>query len=171
MGYVTPDFPNNIWDGLSPNSFRTSRADTVDPSAFDWDQVVAEVIAAQEAITNLGGGPSDDNIWSITASENINEGEFVYIKMDGTIAVADATITSSVCGIAIETKLVGELTKVITQGRYINLTWALFPGQPYFLIDSGKISITPPNSGWSIKVGNAITTTGLQLDIASSIKL
>jgi len=171
MGYVTPDFPNNIWDGLSPNSFRTSRAVTIDPSAFDWDQIVAEVISAQEAITNLGGGPSDGNLWSITAAVDLTDGDFVYIQTDGTVMLADATLSPSLCGIATESKLAGELTKVLTQGRYINLSWSLTPGQIYYLRDNGDMSLTPPLTGWNIEVGTAITTTGIQLDIAKSIKL
>lgn len=171
MGYVTPDFPNNIWDGMSLNTFRTSRADNIPPDFHDWDQIVAEIISVQEAVTNLGGGPSGDNVWTVTAGEDIIAGDFVLIQTDGTLELADATIAPSVTGVALESKLTGELTEILTHGRYINLTWSLTPGGIYFLTEEGNMSTNPPTTGWVIQLGRAISPTGFHLEISQPIKL
>lgn len=55
--YTKSQFPNEIWDGSSPNPWRANRKEFVAPAAADWDRVVAEVIATQEVVKihMLGG--------------------------------------------------------------------------------------------------------------------
>ena len=171
MGWVTPDFPNNIWDGLSPNTTRTSRSDNIDPNQQDWDQIVAELIATQQAIVDLGGGTSSDNIWTISAGEDLIFGTFVAIQPNGTLTKADSSVDPAVAGVALENKITGQLTDFLTQGKFINMSWNLIPGATYFLSTNGSMSITPPNTGWVIKLGKAMTPTGLDLNIQPPIKL
>jgi len=171
MGWITPDFPNSIWDGLSPRTSRLSRTDNIDPNSEDWDQIVAELIATQQAIVDQGGGVSGDNIWTITTSEDLTAGDFTLIKPNGTLEKADATLDPAIAGVVLESKSTGELTDILTQGKYINVNWSLTPGATYFLNTNGQISTNPPNLGWVIQLGKAITSTGLDLNIKSSIKL
>lgn len=54
MSQVVADFPDNVWDGVSE-----SRADRIidrSPDYFDWDQIVAEMIATQTYVVGLGLG-------------------------------------------------------------------------------------------------------------------
>jgi secreted protein with Ig-like and vWFA domain len=43
-------FPTSIWNGLTANTWRDELADDINPDARDWDRVVAEVQAVQEAV-------------------------------------------------------------------------------------------------------------------------
>lgn len=54
MSKNVAQFPAAVWDGLAPN--RTSRYDDRSPDSEDWDQMVAEVVAAQTALSAGGNG-------------------------------------------------------------------------------------------------------------------
>ncbi len=54
--YTRPQFPNQVWDGDTESPWRTGQADIKAPDSFDWDRVVAEVIATQEVVKNLSQG-------------------------------------------------------------------------------------------------------------------
>lgn len=58
--YTKPTFPDVIWDGLSSNTWRQSRADRLDPNPDDWDQIVSEMLEVQRVVIELRdtGGPS-----------------------------------------------------------------------------------------------------------------
>ena len=77
--YVTPSYPNEVWDGSSRNPERTARADYLEPSADDWDRVVAEVIATQEKVRNLETQGVDvhgliwKGAWSNTTAYAVND--------------------------------------------------------------------------------------------------
>lgn len=53
MGLAKPQFPANVWNGLSANTARTSRLDSPEDDTRDWDQIVSEMIAIQEYTLNL----------------------------------------------------------------------------------------------------------------------
>lgn len=171
MGYETPDFPNSIWDGLSLNTFRPTRQVNLPPSHHDWDRIVAEMIAVQQTVAAIGGTTDNPNVWNIETSEEITIGDFVFIRMDGLLQVADATQQPLVNGVALSNTLTGQIADILTHGKYINLNWSLTPGSPYYLRDNGSISDTPPVSGWVIQIGRAITTVGLSIEIKQPIKL
>ena len=171
MGYQTPDFPDKIWDGLSSNTSRESRQDNIDPNQHDWDKIVAEMLAVQNVVSTLGNPTGNPNVWNITASEDITISDLVFIQIDGTLKVADATLYPLVTGIALSSRSTGQLTDILTHGKYVNFDWSLTPGKPYYLGTMGTLSETPPTSGWVIEIGRAITTVGLSLEIRQPIKL
>ena len=47
-------YPSEVWDGLSDNTQRTNRNDDAPPDSRDWDRLVAETIATQTTLSNLG---------------------------------------------------------------------------------------------------------------------
>jgi len=51
--YTKPTFPDVIWDGLSSNTWRQSRADHLDPNPDDWDQIVSEMLEVQRVVIEL----------------------------------------------------------------------------------------------------------------------
>ncbi len=53
MPVIPPKYPTQVWDGLTPNSWRRSRNDHVDPDGKDWDQIAAEVISTQEHLDEI----------------------------------------------------------------------------------------------------------------------
>jgi len=59
MPYPSSQYPDQVWDGTTPNSERVyGRVQRLDPNPDDWDQIVAEVIATQtklDAVEVTGG--------------------------------------------------------------------------------------------------------------------
>lgn len=51
MAVNNPQYPKRIWDGTSPD--RKNRFQSSPPSAADWDQAVAEIIALQSRVLEL----------------------------------------------------------------------------------------------------------------------
>jgi len=49
VAYKPAQYPDNVWDGLTPNNSERPRRDTQRaPNGEDWDQITAEVIALQQ---------------------------------------------------------------------------------------------------------------------------
>lgn len=171
MGYTNANFPDRVWDALSPNPFRTAQSDTINPNAQDWDQVVAEMQAVQEYVLAAGTPDDDANVWRVTTSVNVTAGDVVFVQLNGTLAIADATTQSDVNGFVLETKSIGEIVPVRTGGKYINNAWSLTPGRIYYLSVNGTIDSSPPSTGWVVQLGRAITSTGLNIEIAQPVRL
>ncbi|GMU26112.1 MAG: hypothetical protein AMXMBFR16_10170 [Candidatus Uhrbacteria bacterium] len=53
MAIVLPQYPGQIWDGLSENVWRTSRLDDLEPDPNDWNQIVAEMLSTQVIVSGV----------------------------------------------------------------------------------------------------------------------
>ena len=54
MAELKAQFPDAVWDGMTPNTWRKTRHDSIDPTQDDWDQIASELIATQVVVSALG---------------------------------------------------------------------------------------------------------------------
>ena len=116
----------------------------------------------------------------------INIGQAVYTDASGTVklAKADASGTRLVTGLVLDTTIANTSTGNIAVEGVITATttqWnavtggagGLTAGAKYWLSNgtAGGITATAPTTGWLVYVGKALSTTQLELAIASPIRL
>lgn len=179
MGYVTPSFPNSLWNGLTPNPDRTNRAKNVDPNFDDYDVIAAELIAVQEFL--LGTPPGSDELFSLysaPADMTISGGLLVRVQPSGKIILADSDTSGLVSGVTMTSGTVDNPIVYVRQGRIVSTDWSaatgsntLIPGQEYFLTNNGQMNLIPPPTGYVVKLGQSQSETAFDLDIQPAIKL
>ena len=151
-----------------------------------WDGgTVYKIITPMNLITygntnwsgEMGGTPNP----SIQADDTILQGQPVYIKSNGHIGLAKADVlsTSKVVGFAVNDTAISYACEyqrnIITLTDWSNVvgTTNLIVNNTYFLdaVTAGKISNTSPSAGVTIIVGEAISTTSLEINILYPILL
>lgn len=165
-------YPLKIWDGLTQTP----------------DQIVAEVIATQRRVEQLGTTliqlsrttPAD---LEVVAGETIHPGQPVYIKQANARAYRARALfeeASRICGFCKTEVTTGNTCSIIPAGRLELVDWSvplggialLTPGVIYYLGDvTGQIMASSPTTGFAIQVGVAITTTILDVDIKTRVRL
>ncbi len=90
MSINVADYPTAVWDGLSPR--RTDRKVNAAPEYEDWDQMTAEMIAAQTEVDRVEAFQLDSTNHNAVADNSavVLAGTCVYLKAAGTFADADA---------------------------------------------------------------------------------
>jgi hypothetical protein len=171
---VSSWFPNRIWDGLTSNTWRSSRNDSIDPQQDDWDRIVAEVIATQEFVFGLTSG---SDLYRAVAAETIPMGRLVRVADDGRLNLASPDFPA-VAGMAVESITNGLTGSYIRRGRAASADWTdvigastLSPGRDYFLIDDGKLSLNAPESGFVIRAGQAQSLTNYDFETSQPVRL
>lgn len=113
----------------------------------------------------------------------LSAGQIVYASGDNTcdLAKADAIGTARPIGFVKDNSIPTSATGAIQTDGVLSLTdWTaatgsttLTPGSVYYLSNStaGKITSTPPTSGYVVEVGIALSSTELDIDIKPPIGL
>lgn len=185
---ATSQYPLKIWDGLTPNPQRSDRDLQLVPNHNDWDQVVVEVIATQQRVEQLSltliqlGRLTPLDIESI-AGETLYTGQPVYVNQSNARlyrARAAFEVTSRVCGFCKTDVTLGDSVGIAPAGRMELSDWSiplggtslLIPGATYYLGGvSGQITVNYPAIGFTMQVGVAVTTTILDIDIKTRVRL
>ncbi len=175
MSINDPDYPTTVWDGTSPA--RTSRVIDAAPVYEDWDQIVAEVIAAQTEVDTQTTANAALLIHNATADNSavVIAGAPVYIKAAGTFAYTDADgaaalrvgigllTTGGADSVAYDAALPGsKLT--LTTGEWdavAGTSGGLTPGLKYYMSDAtaGRLlETTVPATG-----GDTLLLAGIAL--------
>ena len=173
MTVPKPTFPNAVWDGTTDNPWRNSY--DCDPNADDWNRIVVEVTATQQVLFDLSllGSP----LHEAEASEQIAKGRLVAFTLDGRLRLASSA-DSAIAGMSVQDIQPGASGSYIRRGRVSALNWtditgteSLSAGATYFVGEAGRISETPPNSGYLIRAGQAQSPTDFDLDLGPSVRL
>jgi hypothetical protein len=115
----------------------------------------------------LGGAASTPGDLTLEAGENIAIG--TPVKVTANLVYAASNLTDPlVVGIARASALSGFLVTICTSGP-VTLT-GLTPNTPYFL-GSGVIAAAPPVAGYVTRLGNAVSSTTLIVNIEEPILL
>jgi hypothetical protein len=136
----------------------------------------------QGAIINQTGLAAPPNYISKEALNNLVKGNLVYV--DAVNGKIDKTIATSVnstkyIGLAQESINTGFVGKVQLEGLLELTDWTaivgttqLTPGSKYFLSETlaGCMSLAPPNTGWQVTAGTAISSTQFLLQSIITIK-
>lgn len=135
-----PSFPNQVWDGRTGN--RESINDDIDPNSEDFDRIRDEVIAMQQY--------SQTQYLESTALENIEKHRCIRETASGVVlATPDQPIVN---GFTLDSAGVFDTVRYAPESTLITLA---LPAGQYFLSANGTISLTPPATGYVIKVGVA----------------
>ncbi len=176
MSIQKPNFPTEVWDGTSES--RDNRLIDRSPDYFDWDQLVAELIATQQAI--VGIPVSGQTTYSLASSQMTLPGQAVcFSGSQLVLAKADASETSYVAGVVF---IGGMIPFYITSGKLLLPDWmnstgasTLTPGAIYYLHPNaaGRLITLPPTTEgqYLTKVGQAQSETVLDVNIAPPIRL
>ena len=115
--------------------------------------------------------PSTSNSFAVTLAEDASAGDLLAASSQG-VVLADKSDADKVniIGVAENTGVIGDSVNVKSGGLVNNLT-GLTAGTPLFLGSSGAITGSYSNTGFSVRVGFAITSTSMVLEIDQPIKL
>jgi hypothetical protein len=155
-----------IWDGTSrtrPNP-NVRRA----PDGWDYASAIAQIQELQREITPIYA----------VAHTNLDVARLVSLRTDGHIEASDFNISNHVFGMNRSFVQAGQVTPVAIFGLVSMTDWTstvgtfnLSPGWEYFLETSGRMTLTPPNTGYLVKVGRALSHTDFLLKIEVAIKM
>ena len=166
MAIVSPDFPEQLWDGSTDNPSRESRSTNQWCNHEDWNQISAEVIAVQESLWFNG-----------IAGEEIPQFTWVTIDNSERIVIANTT-QKIVVGLSLIQTNIDEFIPYLGQGKIALKNWTsvvgeknLLSGKAYFIISNGLMSFNPPMSGFVIQLGYAQDQNTFRINIKQSIRL
>ena len=126
-------------------------------------------------------GPSAN--LSAVAGVALSAGQPVYVsQVDALVYQAGATLeaSSQPCGFCLADTALGQVSDVVPAGRLELTDWSvplggtnlLAPGAVYFLSGTaGQITASPPTTGFLVQIGIAVTTTALDVDIKTRVRL
>ena len=136
----------------------------------DLDKHVT-VTPPSEIHLDMGVNPPVYNLTGhsiFVGSGGLNAFQVCFIALDGTARPADGTNPThagKVVGLASTAQPEGEPAIIQLAGEIENPMWHLTPGEVYFLVTGGEISMTPPESGFVQKIGVAKTSTVLVINL------
>jgi hypothetical protein len=124
-----------------------------------------------EIRVDIGVNPPVYNLTGHTifvGSGGVNGFQVVYLASNGTARPADGTNQThagKVIGLTTAAQPEGVPATIQLAGEIENPVWHLTPGEVYFLVVGGEISMTPPESGFVQKIGVAKTSTVLVINL------
>jgi hypothetical protein len=174
-----PQFPGKIFDGTATD--RGSRTINAAPDYPSYDQLVAELIATQERVQELEAGGGE--VLSAESDESISAGMPVVVKTNGHLARAQNSDPAryQVAGIALAEVAPTFAGNYASDGLISLEDWSavtgsatLSVGATYFLSDViGQLTITAPQTSglFVVRIGRAVTTSTLAIELGQPIKL
>jgi len=105
----------------------------------------------------------------LIADENIPAFTLVYVSSANRCRIADQSDLSKmpVEGLVVSATSSGFVATVTNKGRIQNAAWSFTPASPIFAGIGGAITQTPPTSGGFQKIGKAVRTDEILLDVSS----
>lgn len=136
----------------------------------DLDKQIT-VTLPSEIHLDMGVNPPVYNLTGhsiFVGSGGVNGFQVVYLASDSTARPADGTNQThagKVIGLTTAAQPEGVPATIQLAGEIENPVWHLTPGEVYFLVAGGEISMTPPESGFVQKIGVAKTSTVLVINL------
>ena len=146
------------------------------PTITNWYEEVLKRLGNIETLIPTaggGGGSGGDVISTAVASENISEGDPLYILGSGQVAIANlnSLAEATVRGIALNTVTAGSSVSYQTEGEVCLAVFAFTVGVDIYLGAGGTLTSTPPVTGFLTKIGFSKTATDLELEIEAPVIL
>lgn len=167
MSLVPASFPATLWDGMTGNNFRTSRADVINPDSEDWDRIVSEVIAVQNqlgmtvAFTIVPEATDSDEV-AVTAQLKNGDGTAVTNTPVLDVYLSDDSGGVEVAAVAATSTTFDEGTVMIEETT--DLRWKVKAS------DEGRVSITLGDNG-DVAVYLAVLLPNGQLFVSDVLTL
>ena len=116
--------------------------------------------------------PSTSNTLDAIAGAVLSGHRLVSYDATARMVYADFTTAENVVGLSMNAAaLNGAVTIALSETEITHAGWSWIPGNPLFLGVNGNISQTAPLSGFSVRVGEAITATRIFFRIEPAISL
>lgn len=136
------------------------------------------VLGADGSIEQLQSGdtlditmPSAGDTIVVTLAENVATGDFVAATASGVVkADKDDPTKVRVIGVSTETASSGATANIRIFNQVGGLS-GLTAGSPVFLDVAGAVRTSPPTAGHAVRLGVALSSTDLLLEIAQPIRL
>lgn len=117
-------------------------------------------------------GPSGDAILQRQAGENISALRAVYELNNEVFYLdpADSDHIELLLGISFTSAPAGQLLSVQRSGVMDDSGWSWIPG-PIWLGSNGALTQSPPTTAYDVRIGAAVSTTRITLNIQDAIQL
>ncbi len=119
-----------------------------------------------------GPGAEETDIIVTVGTGGVNSFQLVYIDDNDTVRAANALNPSHygrIIGFVLSGGNPGDEVVLKTGGKLENPLWNLTPGAVYFAGEGGEITTNIPATGFYMKIGRALNSTTLIIDLGESI--
>ncbi|WP_081007713.1 hypothetical protein [Comamonas testosteroni] len=119
-------------------------------------------------------GPTGGQVLQRSAGMDTSALLVVYEDLFGSVWPADPDAESDVLallGVTVSAAVAGQPINVQRMGHIDDAAWQLQPGKRVFLGGQGRLTQEPPQAGYDVLIGMAITSTRLLLNIQDPIEL
>ena len=119
-------------------------------------------------------GPTGGQVLQRSAGMDTSALLVVYEDLFGSVWPADPDAESDVLallGVTVSAAVAGQPINVQRMGHIDDAAWQLQPGKRVFLGGQGRLTLEPPQAGYDVLIGMAITSTRLLLNIQDPIEL
>jgi hypothetical protein len=134
--------------------------------SFDFNPITAE-------LDLVGPEPSDPNVLNYEAATTISALKLVKLNSSGLLIYADNSNyqSSQTIGVSMNSGNAGDIIKVKTFGELQDTSFSFSLDDSLFLGSNGSIDNTPPTSGVYLKIGKAIKSDTIFIDIEQAVEL
>lgn len=131
---------------------------------------LAEIVARVEALENAPPPPSQ--AFERPAGTTLSGHRLVTLDNSGNAVYADYLTQPFVVGLSLNAATSGNTVNIALENTEVEHNgWSFTAGQALFLGANGAITATPPNTGFSAKIGQAVTPTKVFLRFNPIIQL
>ena len=119
-------------------------------------------------------GPAGGQVLQRKAGMDMSALLVVYEDLSGSVWPADPDVESDVLallGVTVSATVAGQPINVQRMGHIDDDAWQLQPGKRVFLGRQGRLTQEPPQGGYDVLIGMAISPTRLLLNIQDPIEL
>lgn len=142
-------------------------------------EAVPELVLLTEARQGPPGppgipGPAGGQVLQREAGMDMSALVVVYEDLFGSVWPAEPDRESHVLallGVTVSAAVAGQPINVQRLGHIDDEAWQLQPGKRVFLGGQGRLTQEPPQAGYDVLIGTAITSTRLLLNIQDPIEL
>jgi hypothetical protein len=140
----------------------------------DWQEILTDILLTTGR--NREGHLDHTDVYRCPAAEDIQAGCAVALK-DSMLYLA-SPLDGVITGVAAKSATAGSQCDYATRGLISQETWVpatgierLVPGRNYFLIQNGRLSLTPSQTGYIICIGQAQSHFMLDVSLRQKVKL
>lgn len=147
-----------------------------DNTLLETEQELGLLTEAQQGPPGPPGipGPTGGQVLQRLAGMDTSALLVVYEDLFGAVWPADPDAESDVLallGVTVSAATSGQTINVQRMGFIDDAAWQLQPGKRVFLGGQGRLTQEPPQAGYDVLIGMAITSTRLLLNIQDPIEL
>nr|WP_279088474.1 hypothetical protein [Comamonas thiooxydans] len=147
-----------------------------DNTLLETEQEVVLLTECQQGPPGPPGvpGPAGGQVLQRMAGMDTSALLVVYEDLFGAVWPADPDVESDVLallGVTVSAAVAGQPVNVQRMGSIDDAAWQLQPGKRVFLGRQGRLTQDPPQGGYDVLIGTAITSTRLLLNIQDPIEL